>query len=158
MSAKVCDPDCLCAGTLMAQPLLRHRNTVGVLNTPAKFTPLWNSFDDVAPLLEGKNLPSLRTLGIKNCAYTDEVCAAIAKAPILKQLTTLDLGRGTMSDEGRPALIAAKKALSHLSLLDLSENTLESTDGLEGLCAEVRLDDQRPDDGYDGERYVMVGE
>jgi hypothetical protein len=36
-------------GTLIAQPLLRQMKTDGVLNTPAKFAPLWNSLELVAP-------------------------------------------------------------------------------------------------------------
>jgi hypothetical protein len=36
-------------GTLIAQPLLRQNMIVGVLNTPAKFIPLWNSLELVAP-------------------------------------------------------------------------------------------------------------
>ncbi|MGZ3477235.1 MAG: WGR domain-containing protein, partial [Polyangiales bacterium] len=72
------------------------------------------------------------------------------------QLETLDLSMGTMSDEGRVALVEAKAALKHLKSLNLENNTLESIDGLAGLCAEVKLEDQRGGD-YE-ERYVAVGE
>src|SRR5437667_314047 len=47
--AKVRVAVCFSDGTVMAQPLLRSRNAVGVLKTPAKFIPVCNSFDDVAP-------------------------------------------------------------------------------------------------------------
>jgi uncharacterized protein (TIGR02996 family) len=116
------------------------------------------TFDDVLPLLTGKNLPRLRHLGIVNSEHADAVCQALATAPILAQLETLDLSMGTMSDVGRQALVAAKPALAHLSRLDLSKNTLASVEGLADLCANVDVSGQRADDMYDEHRYVMVGE
>ncbi|MGZ3424296.1 MAG: WGR domain-containing protein, partial [Polyangiales bacterium] len=115
-----------------------------------------STFSDVAPILEGDRLPKLKHLGIMNSMYTDDVCKALARSKILPQLETLDLSMGTMSDEGRVALVEAKAALKHLKSLNLENNTLESIDGLAGLCAEVKLEDQRGGD-YE-ERYVAVGE
>src|SRR5687768_16685846 len=43
------DPVCRWNGTEIAHWLLRQKRIVGALNTPAKFAPTWNSFDDVAP-------------------------------------------------------------------------------------------------------------
>jgi len=45
VSAKVC----FATGTEIAHWLLLHTNTVGVLNTPAKFIPTWKSAVDVPP-------------------------------------------------------------------------------------------------------------
>src|SRR5437899_10705496 len=48
-SASVDDAVCFDTGTEIAHWLLLHRNTVGVLNTPAKFIAAWKSPVLVAP-------------------------------------------------------------------------------------------------------------
>ncbi len=47
--ANVVEAVCRSRGTLMAQPLLRHTNTIGALRTPAKLRPVWKSLALVAP-------------------------------------------------------------------------------------------------------------
>ena len=57
------------------------------------------------PILSGRIYPKLTSLGICNCQYSDEVAQAIADAPILAQLDTLDLSFGTLGDVGAEALL-----------------------------------------------------
>ena len=47
--AMVSEPVCRSRGTLMAQPLLRHTNTTGILRTAAKLRPVWKSAALVPP-------------------------------------------------------------------------------------------------------------
>ncbi|WP_176707843.1 STM4015 family protein [Bacillus sp. FJAT-26390] len=74
--------------------------------------------EDVLPLMKGELFPKLTYLGLKDSGIQDEIAVAIADAPILDQLDTLDLSYGTLSDEGGEALLASEriKKLKHLNL------------------------------------------
>lgn len=113
---------------------------------------------DLAPLLAGntKSFAKLRRLGLKNAEFTDELCAALARSPLLRQLTSLDLSLGTMSSAGARALAANKKAFAHLDELNVSNNFLGAADvaSLKGLAKKLVSNQQRSDE----ERYVALGE
>jgi uncharacterized protein (TIGR02996 family) len=114
------------------------------------------SFLDVAPLLARHDLPALRHLGLKNCEFTDEICDGIAKSRLLRQLETLDLSMGTMSDAGVDTIVQHANAFKHLKTIDVSRNWI-SSDGLHRLCTvgpKIVEDDQQEGDT----RYVSVGE
>jgi hypothetical protein len=74
--------------------------------------------EDVLPLIKGDLFPKLTYLGLKDSEIQDEIAIAIADAPILDQLDTLDLSYGTLSDEGGAALLASERIrkLKHLNL------------------------------------------
>ncbi|MFF3561549.1 STM4015 family protein [Streptomyces sp. NPDC002574] len=76
---------------------------------------------DLAPVLAGGRLPALRHLGLRNSEIQDEIAAAVASAPVVAQLKSLDLSLGVLSDEGVGALLAGQP-LTHLSWLDLHHN------------------------------------
>ncbi|MDI9899860.1 STM4015 family protein [Rhodococcus sp. IEGM 1409] len=124
-----------------------------------------STVEDLALILGGAKLPSLRHLGLRNSEIEDAIAAAIVDAPILRQLTTLDLSMGTLSDEGATALLGSR-SISHLEFLDLHYHFLSDATVAELArhCAElgVRVDlaDQTTPDAYDGEawRYVAVSE
>ena len=73
---------------------------------------------DLAPILAGDRLPSLRALGLRDSELADEVAAAVAVAPILSRLRVLDLSLGTLGDEGAKALLASP-GVAKLEQLDL---------------------------------------
>lgn len=76
------------------------------------------SVEDVLPLLQSGLFPKLKYLGLKDSEIQDEIAIAVADAPILDQLETLDLSYGTLSDVGSEALIASEriKKLQHLNI------------------------------------------
>lgn len=76
---------------------------------------------DLSPVLSGGQFPALRHLGLRNSEIQDEIAAAIASAPVVAQLTTLDLSLGVLSDEGVMALLGGQP-LTHLTRLDLHHN------------------------------------
>jgi len=114
---------------------------------------------DLAPLLDGSTLPSgLRTLGICNCEFGDDLALAVVRAPILPRLTHLDLSHGTLGDAGAQILLDHADAFRHLESLDLRSNYLapEHRAALSRLCPRVDLSDQNlPEEGH---RYVSVSE
>jgi uncharacterized protein (TIGR02996 family) len=81
--------------------------------------------DDLRPLLEQpRRFPELRALGLMNAEFTSELCRALARSPLLRQLETLDLSLGTLDDAGAEVLLENAPAFSHLDWLDLDDNFL----------------------------------
>jgi uncharacterized protein (TIGR02996 family) len=116
---------------------------------------------DLAPLLTNRGLPSLRHLGIRNAQFTNDAVRALPGSPILRQLKTLDLSLGTLTDDGAQAMAAQKAAFAHLELLDVNDNLLTDAGvkALKGLCKKVVIGEQREiEDWWEDERYVSVGE
>ena len=98
---------------------------------------------------------------MRNCDFADALAAALAEAPILRRIDTLDLSLGTLGDEGALALIRGG-SLGGLKRLDIHHHyvTDEVLDGLMASGVELNADDRQEAESYDGEsyRYVAVGE
>ncbi|MFF9392206.1 STM4015 family protein [Streptomyces griseoluteus] len=122
---------------------------------------------DLEPILSGSRLPALRHLGLRNSEIQDEIAAAVASAPVVARLETLDLSMGTLGDEGAAALLAGQ-SLTHLAFLDLHHHYI--TEPLQQRLREtlepagVRLDlNEDNADSYENEdgtvqRFVAIGE
>ncbi|WP_426454559.1 STM4015 family protein [Paenibacillus sp. S-38] len=79
------------------------------------------SLEDILPLIEPGKFPQLTYLGLKDSEIQDEIAIAVANAPILDGLHTLDLSLGTLTDAGAEALIQSEK-IKKLQHLDLSHH------------------------------------
>lgn len=120
---------------------------------------------DLAPLLAGGRFPHLRHLGLRNSEIQDEIAAAVASAPLVAQLTSLDLSLGVLSDEGALALLDGQP-LTHLKWIDLRHNFIseEVADRLrstwEAAGVEVDLSETGDswEDGDEIHRYTAVSE
>ncbi|MEU4097704.1 STM4015 family protein [Streptomyces sp. NPDC026673] len=120
---------------------------------------------DLAPVLAGGRFPALRHLGLRNSEIQDEIAAAVAAAPVVAQLSSLDLSLGVLTDEGVSALLAGQP-LTHLNWLDLHHNFVTEPvaervkAALEPSGVEVDLSEPGDEDEWDGEihRYTAVAE
>ncbi len=113
----------------------------------------------VATLLARTDLPKLVHLGLRNAEFTNELIPLLERSPVLKQLKTLDLSMGCLTDEGARALVEHQAAFAHLSSLDVSQNGL-SDDGqrlVAKVAKKVEVGSQREFDDDDS-RYTAVGE
>jgi hypothetical protein len=116
------------------------------------------TLEDLTGILDGKNFPSLRQLGLANSMFAGEIAEALGRAPILPRLERVDLSMGTLDDAEAQPLIAGHDRFKHLRELDLTESYLvESVGALRALGNVVGLDDQRGLADED-ERYCSVGE
>ena len=118
------------------------------------------AFDDLTPFLTGTRLPALRTLGLQNSEYQDDIAAAVAQAPVVARLERLALGLGVLTDEGAAALLAGQP-LTHLAALDLHHHYLTEPmrQRLRDALPGVALDLSGAEDEEDEEdRYVAVSE
>jgi uncharacterized protein (TIGR02996 family) len=120
--------------------------------------------DDLLPLLEARAVPRLTHFGLRNSEYTDALVPLLANSKLLKQLKSLDLSMGTLSEAGCQAILDHAAAFAHLESLDLSQSFVPEAmfDRLRAVCAKVNLDEQREpydwEDAENGGRYVAVGE
>jgi uncharacterized protein (TIGR02996 family) len=114
---------------------------------------------DVVALLGRSDLTELRSLGIKNTAFSDELPGVLAASPLVAQLSELDLSMGVMTDEGARLLVTHKAAFQHLKVLDVSENYLSKfgVAVLKGVAKSVVTARQR-DDRDPEYRHPSVGE
>ncbi|NED15922.1 STM4015 family protein [Streptomyces sp. SID9124] len=120
---------------------------------------------DLAPLLSGTRFPALHHLGLRNSEIENEIAAAVASAPLVARLKTLDLSCGTLGDEGAAALLEGQP-LTHLDVLDLHHHFL--TEPMERRVTEtlaphgVRVDLSERCEPWDNRgpagRYVTVSE
>ncbi|KAB8168870.1 leucine-rich repeat domain-containing protein [Streptomyces sp. 3MP-14] len=122
---------------------------------------------DLMPILAGERLPALKHLALCNSEMQDAVCAAVASAPVVARLETLDLSMGVLTDDGASALLTGQP-LTHLTSLDLSYNFLSEAlrtrlrETLEPAGVELDLDADGAEEDEDGDgdvwRFVAVGE
>lgn len=117
------------------------------------------SLEDVLPLIEPGKFPQLTYLGLKDSEIQDEIAIALADAPILEQLHTLDLSMGTLSDKGAEALIQSER-VKKLELLDLSYHYMsdEMMNRWEQSGLNVNISDQQDSDDDEDYRYPSLTE
>ncbi len=149
--------------------------SVGAMKTPnLESLELWfgdpnygasGGIKDVAPIFAASGWPKLQHLGLMNCPFVDDIAAALPKAKVLKQLTSLDLSMGCLADDDIDVMVANKEAFAHLEKLNLDDNALTdaSKPKVSALAREVNFGksqdpDRKYDDTYHSYRYVSVGE
>ncbi|RBQ16182.1 leucine-rich repeat domain-containing protein [Spongiactinospora rosea] len=137
-------------------PALRHLELwLGTENYSGDSGP-----DDWAPILAGRGLPALRHLGLQDSERQDDVATAVATAPIVARLESLDLSMGTLSDAGAEALLTGQP-LTHLKRLNLRHHYLSAEMSKRVLDAladvEVDLSDEQ-DFSEHNWRYIEVSE
>jgi uncharacterized protein (TIGR02996 family) len=113
---------------------------------------------DLKGILQGKRLPSLRYLGLRNSEIADDVAVALSKAPVPGRLRVLDLSLGTLTDAGAEALLAIP-ALARLEKLDIHHHYVspELVAQFQALGIEVDASDpQEAEDFGDEELYRFV--
>ncbi|WP_436520566.1 STM4015 family protein [Actinoplanes sp. HUAS TT8] len=114
---------------------------------------------DLRPLLDGTLFPQLCRLGLRNAEIADELAAAVAHAPVVARLESLDLSMGVLSDRGATALLAGQP-LTHLRELHLQHHYMsdETAAAVVAALPETRVDVSEPQGEDDDDRYVAVSE
>lgn len=135
-------------------------------NAPLRHLELWlgsegyganTSVADFSDLLAGRLFPGLETLALRNSEYADDLAEALATAPILDRVSTLDLSLGALTDRGARALIQSGK-LGRLAKLDVTHNYLTAPvrAELEQATPMLVADDPKTPDEWDGEQHYYI--
>jgi hypothetical protein len=117
------------------------------------------AIEDLQPIVQGQAFPQLKHLALCNSDQAAAVLAALAGAPVLAQLESLDLSMGTLIDAEAEGLFAL--TLPALKTLNLRRNYL-SEDFCQRLQShfslELNVSEQEAFDEDDDYRYVECGE
>jgi hypothetical protein len=115
---------------------------------------------DLAGVLDGSRFPALRHLGLMNSEIQDEVAAALAAAPVVARLDSLDLSMGMLSDTGAEALLSGQP-LTHLKRFTVRHHFVGDTTARR-LCETLRaggvsVDFSEPCTPWSGARTPQEG-
>ena len=83
-------------------------------------------FADLEPIFAAEHQPNVKHLALANSSLADQIAAALPDSRILPRLETLDLSRGTLSDEGAQAILDHWDGFAHLKTIDLSHAYLSA--------------------------------
>lgn len=120
--------------------------------------------EDLAPILQGDRFPAMTYLGLRNSEIADAIAVALASAPVLGRLHTLDLSLGNLSDEGARALLESP-VIRALTKLDIHHHYVSMSrdymapgllHSLANLGIELDASDPCEAHVYDGESYRYI--
>lgn len=110
-------------------------------------------------ILDGGNVPALKTLGLMNSAWEEDLVKAVLGSKILPRLEVLDLSKGVLADKGAAALIAGAAKLKHLKKLILDDNYFSESDvaALKKALPNAQVGEQKDDEDPEY-RYTSIAE
>lgn len=114
------------------------------------------SADTIRTFLEKADFPRLEYLGIADSEIQDELTEVVLESKFMKQLHTLDLSCGTLTDKGGDLLLEKLPLYENIRILDVHYHYLseEMVKKLKGLPITVDASDPNEPDNYRGEIYM----
>jgi hypothetical protein len=116
---------------------------------------------DLAPILSGRLFPRLTTLALRDCEWADELAAALADAPVLARIRSLDISLGNLGDAGALALAAAPLTAG-LESIDIHHHFVndDAVAKLEALGPRINAQKRMQPTKWRGEefRYIAASE
>lgn len=109
----------------------------------------------VKDLLDKSDFPQLTYLGIVDSEIQDEIAEAVINCKYMKQIKTLDLSLGTLTDKGGKVLLDNLEKYPELEMIDLHYHYLSDKmiKHLHKLEPEINTQEQQEADNYHGELY-----
>lgn len=110
----------------------------------------------IKTLLEKADFPKLEYLGIADSEIQDELTEVVLESKFMKQIHTLDLSCGTMTDKGGEMILKKLPAYENIKVLDLhyhymSDKMLEK---LKTLPVSLDVSEQNEPEEYHGEIWM----
>lgn len=117
------------------------------------------NISNIKELLEHSDFPNLTYLGITDSDIQDEVAEAALNSKYIKQIETLDLSMGTLTDKGGQMLYDRLGEYPNIKNVDLhfhylSDAMIEKLQGLSSI--QFNLEEEQEADEYDGELYYYA--
>ena len=111
--------------------------------------------DTVREMLAASDFPKLTYLGITDSEIQDELTEVVLESKYIRQITTLDLSNGTLTDKGGELLLEKIPELPNIEKLDLHYHYLsdEMMEKLENLPLAVDVSEQEEADKWDGKLW-----
>ena len=116
------------------------------------------SADTVKNLLANSDFPKLEYLGIEDSEIQDELTQVVLESKYMKQIHTLDLANGSLTDKGGELLLEKLPAYPNIKKLDLHYNYLsdQMAGKLTELPIETDVSERNEPEEYDGEIYMIA--
>lgn len=108
--------------------------------------------DTIRDLLEGSDFPELTYLGITDSEIQDQLTEVVLQSKYIRQITTLDLSCGTLTDKGGQMLLEQIPGLPNLEKLDVHYHYLsdEVMNRLANLPLDVDVSEQEEAERWNG--------
>ena len=107
----------------------------------------------IKELLVNSDFPNLTYLGIVDSEIQDELVQVVLECKYIRQIETLDLSCGTLTDKGGNLLLEKLPELTNIKKLDVHHHYLsdEMMDKIGKLSPEVDVSEQEEAEEWDGE-------
>ncbi len=111
--------------------------------------------DTVREMLADSDYPGLTYLGIVDSEIQDELTEVVLESKYIRQIETLDLSCGTLTDKGANLLLEKLPELSNIRKLDVHHHYLsnEMMEKLGKLSLDVDMSEQEKPDEWDGKLW-----
>ncbi|MCI8983751.1 MAG: cytoplasmic protein [Hungatella sp.] len=112
--------------------------------------------DTIKALLEESDFPKLEYLGIEDSEIQDELVQVVLESKYMKQLHTLDLANGTLTDKGGELLLGKLPSYPNIKVLDVHYHYMseEMEEKLKALPIEVDTSESNEPEEYRGEIWM----
>ena len=109
--------------------------------------------DTIKELLANSDFPNLTYLGIVDSEIQDELAQVVLECKYIRQIETLDLSCGTLTDKGGSLLLEKLPELSNIRKVDVHHHYLsdEMMKKIRKLSPEVDLSEQEEAEEWNGE-------
>ncbi|MCM1539788.1 MAG: STM4015 family protein [Blautia sp.] len=114
--------------------------------------------DTIKELLARSDFPKLTYLGIVDSEIQDELTEVVLESKYIRQIETLDLSCGTLTDKGGNLLLEKLPALPNIKKLDVHHHYLsdEVMGKLEKLSVEVDVSEQEEAEKWNGKIWYSA--
>jgi len=118
--------------------------------------------DTIKDLLEKAEFPKLKYLGILDSEIQDELAEVVLDSKYMKQIETLDLSYGTLTDKGGELVAEKLKAYPNIKKVIIEYHYLSDQgiqnlqQAMKALGKDLKIEDQQEEDEYDGEIYYYA--
>ncbi len=112
--------------------------------------------DTIKALLEESDFPKLEYLGIEDSEIQDELAEVVLESKYMKQLLTLDMANGTLTDKGGELLLGKLPSYPNIKVLDVHYHYMseEMEEKLKALPIEVDTSESNEPEEYRGEIWM----
>ncbi len=112
--------------------------------------------DTIKALLEESDFPKLEYLGIEDSEIQDELAEVVLESKYMKQLHTLDMANGTLTDKGGELLLGKLPSYPNIKVLDVHYHYMseEMEEKLKALPIEVDTSESNEPEEYRGEIWM----
>lgn len=109
----------------------------------------------IRELLANSDFPNLTYLGIVDSDMQDELAQVVLECKYIRQIETLDLSCGTLTDKGGSLLLEKLPELSNIKKLDVHHHYLsgEMMEKIGNLSIEVDVSEQEEAEEWNGELW-----